>query len=40
VSTAGYFGLAWLLRCEELREFWQLLRRTEPGTAPLAAGEV
>ena len=40
VSTAVYFGLAWLLRCEELREFWQLLRRTEPGTASLAAGEV
>ena len=40
VSTAAYFGLAWLLRCEELREFWHLLRRTEPGTAPLAAGEV
>lgn len=39
-STAAYFVLAWLLRCEELREFWQLLRRTEPGTAPLAAGEV
>jgi putative peptidoglycan lipid II flippase len=39
-STAVYFGLAWMLRCEELREFWQLLRRTEPGTAPLAAGEV
>jgi putative peptidoglycan lipid II flippase len=39
-STAAYFGLAWLLRCEELREFWQLVRRTEPGTAPLAAGEV
>ena len=39
-STAAYFGLAWLLRCEELREFWQLLRRTEPGTASLAAGEV
>ncbi|MGA8869936.1 MAG: murein biosynthesis integral membrane protein MurJ [Candidatus Acidiferrales bacterium] len=40
VSTAVYFGLAWLLRCEELREFWQLLRRTEPSTAPFAAGEV
>ena len=40
VSTAVYFGLAWLLRCGELREFWQLLRRTEPSTAPLAAGEV
>jgi putative peptidoglycan lipid II flippase len=39
-STAAYFGLAWLLRCEELREFWQLLRRTEPGTASLTAGEV
>jgi putative peptidoglycan lipid II flippase len=39
-STVVYFGLAWLLRCEELREFWQLLRRTEPTTAPLAAGEV
>ncbi|HTZ99391.1 MAG TPA: murein biosynthesis integral membrane protein MurJ [Candidatus Aquilonibacter sp.] len=40
VSTAVYFGLAWLLRCEELREFLHLLRRTDSGTDPLAAGEV
>jgi putative peptidoglycan lipid II flippase len=39
-STAAYFGLAWFLRCRELPEFLLLLRRAEPGTAPLAAGEV
>jgi len=30
VSAAAYFGLAWLLRCEELSEFFLLLRRAEP----------
>jgi len=39
-SAVAYFGLAWLLRCEELSEFLLLLRRAEPGTAPLAASEV
>ena len=39
-STAAYFGLAWLLRCKELPEFLLLLRRAEPGTAPLAQGEI
>lgn len=29
VSGGIYFGLAWLLRCEELREFFLLLRRAE-----------
>jgi putative peptidoglycan lipid II flippase len=37
-STAVYFGLAWLLRCEELSEFLLLLRRAEP--TPAAAPEV
>jgi putative peptidoglycan lipid II flippase len=32
-STAVYFAVAWLLRCEELSEFWLLLRRSEPQTA-------
>ena len=32
-AVAAYFGLAWLLRCEELREGFVLLRRTEPETA-------
>lgn len=36
-SVAVYFGLAWLLRCEELSEFLLLLRRGEPATA--SAGE-
>ncbi len=31
-AAAAYFALAWLLRCEELGEFFLLLRRTE--TAP------
>jgi putative peptidoglycan lipid II flippase len=39
-STAVYFALAWLLRCKELPEFVLLLRRAEPGTAPLAQGEI
>ena len=30
VSSGIYFGLAWLLRCEELSEFFLLLRRAEP----------
>jgi putative peptidoglycan lipid II flippase len=34
-STAIYFGLAWLLRCEELSEFFLLLRRTEPQASPV-----
>jgi putative peptidoglycan lipid II flippase len=34
-SVGTYFGLAWLLRCEELREFFLLLRRAEPATVPL-----
>jgi putative peptidoglycan lipid II flippase len=29
MSTAIYFGVAWLLRCEELGEFFLLLRRAE-----------
>lgn len=29
MSTAIYFGAAWLLRCEELGEFFLLLRRAE-----------
>jgi hypothetical protein len=37
-SVAVYFGLAWLLRCEELSEFLLLLRRGEPTTA--SAGEI
>jgi hypothetical protein len=33
VSTGIYFGLAWLLRCEELPELFLLLRRAEPEVA-------
>jgi putative peptidoglycan lipid II flippase len=36
VSTAAYFGVAWLLRCEELSEFLLLLRR--PDREPVPAG--
>lgn len=36
-SMSVYFGLAWLLRCEELSEFFLLIRRAEHGMAP--AGE-
>ncbi len=39
VSTAIYFGLAWVLRCEELGEFFLLLRRAERGM-PAVAGDV
>ncbi len=37
VSVAIYFGLAWILRCEELPELFLLLRRHEP--AVTAASE-
>ena len=30
-SIAVYFGLAWILRCEELPELFLMLRRAEPG---------
>ncbi len=33
LSTGIYFGLAWLLRCEELPELFLLLRRAEPEVA-------
>jgi putative peptidoglycan lipid II flippase len=36
VSAAVYFGLAWLLGCEELSEFLLLLRRAEPDAAAVA----
>jgi putative peptidoglycan lipid II flippase len=29
-SVAIYFGLAWVLRCEELPELFLMLRRTDP----------
>ena len=35
-SVAVYFGLAWILRCEELTEFLLLLQRAEPGGTPVA----
>jgi hypothetical protein len=38
-SSGIYFGLAWLLHCEELREFFLLLRRAEP-VLPVAAIDV
>lgn len=34
-AVAAYFALAWLLRCEELGEFFLLLRKSEPATAPI-----
>jgi putative peptidoglycan lipid II flippase len=37
-SASVYFGLAWLLRCEELSEFFLLRRRAEGSIAP--AGEI
>jgi putative peptidoglycan lipid II flippase len=37
VSIGIYFGLAWVLRCEELGEFFLLLRRAERGVP--VAGE-
>ncbi|MGA8145876.1 MAG: murein biosynthesis integral membrane protein MurJ [Candidatus Acidiferrales bacterium] len=36
ISTGIYFGLAWVLRCEELGEFFLLLRRAERGVANVA----
>ena len=36
LSVGVYFGVAWLLRCEELAEFLILLRRAEPGARPAA----
>ena len=33
-AVGAYFALAWLMRCEELGEFFLLLRRSEPATAP------
>ena len=35
VSVAAYMALAWLLKCEELSEFFLLFRRAEPGAAPV-----
>ena len=35
-STAVYFGLAWLVRCQELSEFLLLLRRVERTELPAA----
>jgi hypothetical protein len=39
VSSGVYFGLAWLLRCEELGEFFLLLRRAE-SAVPIATVDV
>jgi putative peptidoglycan lipid II flippase len=39
-SAAVYFGLARLLRCEELSEAFLLLRRPESRLAPLVEGEI
>ncbi len=36
LSVSVYFGLAWVLRCEELTEFLLLLRRAEPGVTSAA----
>jgi putative peptidoglycan lipid II flippase len=39
VSVGAYFGLAWLLRCEELGEVSLLFKRVEPEMAPIAGLE-
>jgi putative peptidoglycan lipid II flippase len=39
VAAAAYFGVAWVLRCEELPEFVLLLRRGGPATASATALE-
>lgn len=39
ISVAIYFGLAWLLRCEEFSESLLLLRRADPGALPAAGVE-
>jgi putative peptidoglycan lipid II flippase len=36
-AVAVYLALAWLLRCEELSEFWSLLRRAKAEPAAVAA---
>jgi putative peptidoglycan lipid II flippase len=35
-AVGAYFAFAWLLRCEELGEFFLLLHRSEPKKAPVA----
>jgi putative peptidoglycan lipid II flippase len=37
LAVAVYLALAWLLRCEELSEFWLLLRRAKAEPAAVAA---
>jgi putative peptidoglycan lipid II flippase len=39
-SVAIYFGLAWILRCEELPELFLMLRRAEPGTVTAGGIEI
>ncbi len=39
-SIAVYFGLAWILRCEELPELFLMLRRAEPGAVSTGGIEV
>jgi putative peptidoglycan lipid II flippase len=39
-SVAIYFGLAWILRCEELPELFLMLRRAEPGAVSAGGIEV
>jgi len=39
-SIAVYFGLAWILRCEELPELFLMLRRAEPGAVSAGGIEV
>jgi putative peptidoglycan lipid II flippase len=39
-STGVYFGLARLMRCEELSEFFLLLRRSETAATPLAQSNI
>jgi putative peptidoglycan lipid II flippase len=38
-SVGIYFGLAWILRCEELPELFLMLRRAQPETASTAGIE-
>lgn len=40
VSAGAYFGVAWLLRCEELGEVSLLFRRAKSEIAPIAGVEV
>lgn len=39
-SVGIYFGLAWILRCEELPELFLMLRRAEPGAVSAGGLEV